>query len=309
MRPTAPGFSAAGAASGHRCRSSTATRSPTRSARCSIRSSASGAACGLRRVPPPGSRSRRSSRPRATRRSLWPTSTTIRQRLSARSRWRGRRPRSSYTISALTPMRRISSRISPAGSSTRTRRCGRRPQCSPAIPGGPRRSGRHGISGDLPIVLVRIDDAEDQEIVRQLLRAHEYWRMKQLAVDLVILNEQSHLLRSRSAGRLWRHRSGRASHARGTRDMNRTGTCSFCAPISCRPRIALLLQTAARAVLLSRRGTLAEQIARRQRIPGGALPLPPPRPTPQPVDVSRPGGPTSSSSTASAASLRMAVST
>jgi cyclic beta-1,2-glucan synthetase len=34
-----------------------------------------------------------------------------------------------------------------------------------------------GISGDLPIVLVRIDEAEDQEIVRQLLRAHEYWRM------------------------------------------------------------------------------------------------------------------------------------
>ena len=34
----------------------------------------------------------------------------------------------------------------------------------------------HGISGDLPIVLVRIDDVEDIDIVRQLLRAHEYWR-------------------------------------------------------------------------------------------------------------------------------------
>ena len=48
----------------------------------------------------------------------------------------------------------------------------------------------HGISGDLPIVLVRIDDVEDVDIVRQLLRAHEYWRMKHLAVDLVILNER-----------------------------------------------------------------------------------------------------------------------
>ena len=55
---------------------------------------------------------------------------------------------------------------------------------------GPPGLWRHGISGDLPIVLLRIDDAEDQNIVRQLLRAHEYWRMKQLAVDLVILNEQ-----------------------------------------------------------------------------------------------------------------------
>jgi cyclic beta-1,2-glucan synthetase len=42
---------------------------------------------------------------------------------------------------------------------------------------GPSALWRHGISGDIPIVLVRIDDAEDREIVRQLLRAHEYWRM------------------------------------------------------------------------------------------------------------------------------------
>ncbi len=48
-----------------------------------------------------------------------------------------------------------------------------------------------GISGDLPIVLVRIDNVEDIDIVRQLLRAQEYWRLKQLAVDLVILNERA----------------------------------------------------------------------------------------------------------------------
>ena len=56
---------------------------------------------------------------------------------------------------------------------------------------GPSTLWAHGISGDLPIVLVRIDEVEDLEIVRQLLRAHEYWRMKQLAVDLVILNERA----------------------------------------------------------------------------------------------------------------------
>ena len=37
---------------------------------------------------------------------------------------------------------------------------------------------KHGISGDLPIVLVRIDFSDDREIVRQLMRAHEYWRMR-----------------------------------------------------------------------------------------------------------------------------------
>ena len=65
---------------------------------------------------------------------------------------------------------------------------------------GPSALWGHGISGDVPIVLVRIDAAEDQEIIRQLLRAHEYWRMKQLAVDLVILNEQTSSYATRSAG-------------------------------------------------------------------------------------------------------------
>ena len=36
-----------------------------------------------------------------------------------------------------------------------------------------------------------IEEHDDLELVRQLLRAHEYWRLKQLAVDLVILNERS----------------------------------------------------------------------------------------------------------------------
>jgi hypothetical protein len=49
----------------------------------------------------------------------------------------------------------------------------------------------HGISGDRPIVLVRIDGEDDLDLVRQLLRAHEYWRLKQLAVDLVILNDRA----------------------------------------------------------------------------------------------------------------------
>src|SRR5271157_1807998 len=57
--------------------------------------------------------------------------------------------------------------------------------------GGPGALWAHGISGDLPIVLLRIDDVEDIGIARQLLRAHEYWQMKQLPVDLVILNERT----------------------------------------------------------------------------------------------------------------------
>ncbi len=47
-----------------------------------------------------------------------------------------------------------------------------------------------GISGDLPIVLLRIDEIENIGVAKQMLQAHEYWLMKQLAVDLVILNER-----------------------------------------------------------------------------------------------------------------------
>jgi cyclic beta-1,2-glucan synthetase len=57
--------------------------------------------------------------------------------------------------------------------------------------GGPEALWAHGISGDLPIVLVQIDEPESVGIVRQLLRAHEYWRIKRLPVDLVILNEHA----------------------------------------------------------------------------------------------------------------------
>src|SRR5207247_3191623 len=56
---------------------------------------------------------------------------------------------------------------------------------------GPAALWAHRISGDLPIVLVRIDEPEDAGIVRQLLRAHEDWRLQGLAVDLVIVNEKA----------------------------------------------------------------------------------------------------------------------
>ena len=46
-----------------------------------------------------------------------------------------------------------------------------------------------GISGDLPILLMRITDVHRIELVKQVLQAHAYWREKGLEVDLVILNE------------------------------------------------------------------------------------------------------------------------
>ena len=47
----------------------------------------------------------------------------------------------------------------------------------------------HGISGDLPILLVRVVEEDDVPLVRQVLQAQEYWRLKGLSADVVILNE------------------------------------------------------------------------------------------------------------------------
>ncbi|MDP1707947.1 MAG: glucoamylase family protein [Gammaproteobacteria bacterium] len=48
---------------------------------------------------------------------------------------------------------------------------------------------RFGISGDLPIVKLRIGNLNRIDLVKQVLQAHAYWRMKGLAADLVIVNE------------------------------------------------------------------------------------------------------------------------
>ena len=47
----------------------------------------------------------------------------------------------------------------------------------------------YGVSGDLPIVLIRVSDPNKIEIVQQLVQAHAFWRLKGLTVDLVIVNE------------------------------------------------------------------------------------------------------------------------
>lgn len=137
---------------------------------------------------------------------------------------------------------------------------------------GPSALWRHGISGDLPIVLVRIDDTEDREIVRQLLRAHEYWRMKQLAVDIVILNEQaSSYTQDLQVSLEAQVRTSQSRLLHGGHEPHGNVFILRADLVSVEER--LLLQTVARAVLLSRNGTLAEQIIRRPRAQAAVTPL------------------------------------
>jgi cyclic beta-1,2-glucan synthetase len=126
---------------------------------------------------------------------------------------------------------------------------------------GPAALWAHRISGDLPIVLVRIDEIEDREIVRQLLRAHEYWRMKGLAVDLVILNEKppSYLqdLQAALEGLVRAGRPTLGATPEGSIVVLR-GDLLSAGERDC-------LSAAARVILLSRLGTLAEQVGRAER--------------------------------------------
>ncbi len=49
---------------------------------------------------------------------------------------------------------------------------------------------KYGISGDRPILLARVADVAELPLVRDLLKAHEYLRVKGLMFDLVVLNER-----------------------------------------------------------------------------------------------------------------------
>jgi cyclic beta-1,2-glucan synthetase len=145
---------------------------------------------------------------------------------------------------------------------------------------------KHGISGDLPIVLVRIDFAEDREIVRQLLRAHEYWKMKGLAVDLVIVNEQgpSYGQDLQEALEALARTSPTARH---DADVAAGGIFILRGDLlSGEDRD--LLRSAARAVLLSRQGTLAEQVVRHLLAAPAARPARPIQPIPPAVDIPPP---------------------
>jgi cellobiose phosphorylase len=118
----------------------------------------------------------------------------------------------------------------------------------------------YSISGDLPIVLVQIGDPLNIDLVRQLVQAHAYWRLKGLAVDLVIWNEDHagyrQLLHDQIMGLI----------AAGTEAnvTDRPGGIfvRLAEQISDEDRV--LLQTVARAILTDRRGTLWDQIHRRR---------------------------------------------
>ncbi|MDO9021848.1 MAG: glucoamylase family protein [Myxococcales bacterium] len=116
----------------------------------------------------------------------------------------------------------------------------------------------YGISGDVPIVLLRVSGEEHIGLLREALHAHEYWRMRGLTVDLVVLNEHppSYLqaFHDQLVGVV---RSGPSAFL-----VDRPGGIFVRRADIMPAEDQTLLIAAARAVLSGSRGTLAEQVDR-----------------------------------------------
>ncbi|MGB8874659.1 MAG: glucoamylase family protein [Desulfobaccales bacterium] len=131
----------------------------------------------------------------------------------------------------------------------------------------------YSISGDIPIVLLQIEDPANIDLARQLIQAHAYWRLRGLAVDLMIWNEDHagyrQLLHDQIMGLIAAR--GEAS------EIDRPGGI-FVRPadqISEEDRI--LFQTVARAVITDSRGALEDQLNRRGQLEVTVPPLAPTR--------------------------------
>jgi len=131
----------------------------------------------------------------------------------------------------------------------------------------------YSISGDLPIALLQIEDPANIELARQLVQAHAYWRLKGLAVDLVIWNEDHvgyrQILHDRIMGLI-----AAGAEANVT---DRPGGIFVRAADRIAEEDRVLIQTAARVVISDRRGLLSEQISGRALPEASAPPLIPTR--------------------------------
>jgi cyclic beta-1,2-glucan synthetase len=132
----------------------------------------------------------------------------------------------------------------------------------------------YGISGDYPILLVRIATEESMQVIQEMLQAHAYWRQRGLKVDLVILNQfqsgynqdlrdQIHRLLALEHSEIWLNQHGGIFilNADQLNDSDR-----------------ILLETAARVAVDADQTGLAAQLDALRRQPEPLPPFAPERP-------------------------------
>ena len=123
------------------------------------------------------------------------------------------------------------------------------------------RRGQNGlwgfsISGDVPLVLLRISDTDKIELVRQMIKAHSYWRMKGLTVELVILNEDISVYRQSLHDTI----TSLISSGVEAQMLGKPGGIFVRRIEQVSSDDLVLLQSVARIVLDDEKGTLAEQM-------------------------------------------------
>ncbi|HLX65186.1 MAG TPA: glucoamylase family protein [Planctomycetota bacterium] len=116
-----------------------------------------------------------------------------------------------------------------------------------------------GISGDYPIVLLRISDVANIELAREALKAHAFLRMKGLAFDLVIWNEDSSMYRQSLHDELM----GVVMTGTEAGMLDKPGGIFIRRGDQIAEEDRVLLQTLARVTLQEGRGRLEDQIQRR----------------------------------------------
>ncbi len=140
----------------------------------------------------------------------------------------------------------------------------------------------YGISGDLPILVVRIDKAEDLPTARKIVRGHEYLHYKGLKIDLVILNDSpTGYLQS-----LQRELETmvRTSGMQGLQD--KPGGVYLRQADQIPEADRILLHAVARAVIVSERGSLEDQLERQpveEPLPPAFVPRVPSQTYPEPA--------------------------
>jgi cyclic beta-1,2-glucan synthetase len=123
---------------------------------------------------------------------------------------------------------------------------------------GQRSLWKHAISGDVPILLVRIEAAEDSAILPSVLRVQRFWRGRGVSVDVVILSERAEGYVANTDDHI-----GRAiAHAGAGAWQNRPGGVFVVHSARLDEADRILLLSAARVVLDGSAGSIVQQLAR-----------------------------------------------
>ncbi|HYV62327.1 MAG TPA: glucoamylase family protein [Bryobacteraceae bacterium] len=115
----------------------------------------------------------------------------------------------------------------------------------------------HSISGDLPMVTVTIADSFNLSLIRELLLAHTYWRLRGFHADLIILNQEAPSYDRPLHLQLQRQIDAYAREASG----NRFGGVFLLDWHSVTEECRNLLFAASPVVLSGNRGSLQRQLA------------------------------------------------